>query len=176
MMLTPSSHWQDNRWEWALILILAFWFSSSLFLDLLVMPSLYLSGMMQSAEFAAAGTNLFSLFNRIEVIGAAIALTVVGLRQLMPTWHREALLRNLPWAGLLFGITLLYTYWLTPMMGGLGMPLSDLGEVTDVPQTMNQLHTLYWCLEVLKLSSIGLLLSRSLQRQLLVESSHLGAI
>lgn len=170
MMIAPSSRWQDDRWEWALVLILAFWISASLFLDLFVMPSLYLSGMMQSGEFASAGVALFGLFNRTELVCAAIALTVVSLRQLTPRFHREAMLRNLPWAGLLFVIALLYTYLLTPMMGGLGMPLSGfMGEVmngaaTNLPQEMNQLHVAYWGLETLKIASVGLLLYRSLRR------------
>lgn len=151
-----------SSWYSAVLLALGFWISSSLLLDCLIMPGMYVSGMMEQPEFGTAGYILFWMFNRIEVVCGAIVLT--GL--LILRYHRSATgvitsaVRS-RWAlglGLgLLAIALTYTYLLTPAMGSLGIPL-DLFEEAAVPAAMNQLHGIYWGLELLKLAGAAMLL------------------
>ncbi|PSN17029.1 hypothetical protein C7271_19850 [filamentous cyanobacterium CCP5] len=151
-----------SSWYGAVLLALSFWISSSLLLDCLIMPGMYVSGMMEQPEFGTAGYLLFWLFNRVEVVCGAVVLT--GL--LILRYYRSAsgivtsAIRS-RWAlglGLgLLAIALIYTYLLTPTMGSLGITL-DLFEEAAIPATMNQLHSAYWGLELLKLAGGALLL------------------
>ncbi len=141
-------------------LLLSTWLGGSLLLDCLVMPVLYQSGMMLDPGFAAAGMNLFSIFNRLELLAGAIALVAVLLRRQHP---REEAHHSLGGWGLpmvLLSIPLLYTYWLSPYMVGLGAQLQMPGETT-LPAAMGTMHLLYWSLETIKLAAIVKLLSRS---------------
>ncbi|PHJ97770.1 membrane protein, partial [Nostoc linckia z7] len=62
-------------WQTAIILTLGFWLSASLVLDWVIMPSLYLSGMMNQGGFTTAGYAIFWNFNRMELLSAAVVLT-----------------------------------------------------------------------------------------------------
>ena len=150
---------QRPRWQTVVVFTLAFWLSSSLILDLVVMPSLYATGMMNQPGFAAAGYAIFWLFNRIELLCAALVLTgVLVLRWMQPIYSRKGYAGALL-AALLVAIALLYTYALTPQMSALGLELDLFNTTLEVPAGMNQLHGSYWALEVLKFVSGGLLLN-----------------
>jgi hypothetical protein len=149
---------QRPRWQLVVIFTLAFWLSSSFILDLVIMPSLYATGMMTQPGFAAAGYVIFWLFNRIELLCAALALTgVLALRQLQNRYNRKGYVGPIL-AAVLLAIALLYTYALTPQMSALGLELNLFNTTLEIPVGMNQLHGSYWALEVLKFAAGGWLL------------------
>lgn len=131
---------------------LAFWLSSSVLLDFIVMPNMYAAGMLAQPGFASAGYRLFEVFNHLEVVCAALVLTgMLILRNGVGDRWQIYLA-----AGLL-AIPLIYTYGLTPEMGALGLQL-DQFQVQETPALMNQMHGGYWLLEVLKLGMASALL------------------
>lgn len=145
------------RWQPVLVLVLGFWLSGTLLLDALVMPTLYASGMMTEPGFAAAGYSLFWLFNRVELLCAAISLTcVLILRYTRHPWQRPGQFTVLL-STLLVAIACIDTYGLTPSMSALGLQLNWFTP-TDAPTQMDFLHLSYWLLDLLKLGAGGLLL------------------
>jgi hypothetical protein len=150
-------HWQDSTWHRVLPIVLIFWLSASLVLDFLVMPVMYTSGMMAESHFVLAGQALFGAFNRMEMLLAATVCVGFWVKQQTPEIERESIFRNLPIAIILFSITLLYTYFVTPAMSGLGFVEESTGIV---PAGMTMMHTLYWMLESVKLFGLTLLFSR----------------
>ncbi|EHC11540.1 hypothetical protein FJSC11DRAFT_2992 [Fischerella thermalis JSC-11] len=93
------------------MLTLGFWLSASLLLDWVIMPSLYVSGMITQASFATAGYVIFWNFNRIELLAAGLVLTcVLALNQTQSNWRSGSLILSI----LLLAISLTTTYWLTP--------------------------------------------------------------
>lgn len=148
-----------STWQTTVILALTFWLSSSLLLDWVVMPSLFVSGMMSNPGFTGAGALIFGLFNRIELICAAVTLTgVLAIRATQNIYQRKGY-AAIALSGLLLAIALLYTYVLTPEMSGLGMQLNLFEPIVEVPGTMTQLHISYWALELFKFAGGSLLLS-----------------
>ncbi len=149
-----------SLWRKSIITVLVAWLGASLLLDLIVMPGLYNAGMMGSSGFAMAGDMIFSVFNRVELLAGSIVLTGsliwVAINNPHPLRQRPFMLAI---AVTLLVIPLIYTYDLTPSMSALGVQL-NLFETATVPEHMDQLHELYWGLEVLKLVAAGLLLSR----------------
>jgi hypothetical protein len=150
-LASPLSLWQFN-WESILLAVAAFWLSSSLLLDFLLMPTLYESGMMTAPDFAAAGYSILSGLLVLRQQRGSTGVVISGSRS------RWALMLG----GLLLAIALAYTYVLTPQMGALGIHLSNpavdplpaaVGQ--SVPAGMGLLHGLYWALEALKLFAIG---------------------
>lgn len=145
-------------WQTAVILTLAFWLSASLILDLVIMPGLYASGMMTQAGFATAGYLIFWIFNRIELLCAALVMTGVlvldGTHYLAGKQSRNAILSSF----ILLTVALIYTYALTPEMSALGLNLNLFEPVAEVPSKMNLLHESYWALEAIKLGVAGWLL------------------
>ena len=135
------------NWRKNLVLVLAFWLSSSLLLDLVIMPSLFAAGMMTQTDFAAAGYGIFWVFNRLELLASAVILTSVLVGQ-----KTEKAPTSLVLAGVLFAIAIACTYCLSPQMSSLGLNLNWL-EPAQVPTSMNQLHLTYWTLEACKLSA-----------------------
>ncbi|MEM9089249.1 MAG: DUF4149 domain-containing protein [Cyanobacteria bacterium P01_F01_bin.53] len=157
---SPLSLRQLN-WDALVLFTVTFWISSSAFVDFLLMPMMYETGMMNEANFATAGYSLFWLFNRVELLCAAAILSgLLALRQRRDQFDLIASGSQSRWAillsGLLFVIALIYTYVLTPQMGALGIHLRDSsllgGDLSEpVPQAMNTLHAVYWSLEAIKL-------------------------
>jgi Domain of unknown function (DUF4149) len=147
------------RWQAIVMVALIFWLSGSLIIDLLIMPSLYISGMMTSPDFVAAGNLIFWGFNRVELICAGLATT--GLMVLSNLGNgfgkrsRTAIILSL----VLLAIALIDTYALTPHMSALGMQLNLFESAAEVPTGMNLLHQGYFVLEALKLAVGGTLLS-----------------
>ncbi len=141
---------------------LAFWLSGSLILDAVIMPSMYAAGMMTQPGFASAGYSIFWVFNHLEVLCAALALT--GVLVLRNTISSTITRWAIPMALGLLIIALIYTYALTPEMSALGMQLNWF-DTSEVPTVMNQMHGGYWLLEVVKFVVGSALLSASYQAQ-----------
>ena len=155
-MFTASSvQLKQPAWQTIVVICLAFWLSSSLMLDLVIMPGLYASGMMAGSGFATAGYLIFWIFNRIELLCAALVLTgTLALAHTQSTTeksHRNAIILSI----ILMLVALVYTYGLTPQMSALGLNLNLFEPAVEVPGTMNVLHSGYWVLEMLKLVAGG---------------------
>lgn len=149
---------KQPTWPTIVMLTIAFWLSSSLILDLVIMPGLYASGMMAQAGFATAGYLIFWVFNRIELLCAALILTGTLALSHTPTFadrrRRNAMLLSI----ILLAVALVCTYVLTPEMSALGLDLNLFEPVAEVPSSMNLLHQSYWLLEVIKLGAGGTIL------------------
>jgi hypothetical protein len=141
------------------VVSLGFWISTSILLDLVVMPMLWATGMMESSGFASAGYSLFWVFNRVEVICAAAALSSIwGLATIDGnSIYGSAKMRT--GALMLLAISLSYTFILTPYMSGLSMDLDIFAVAKSIPAEMNQTHSIYWVLEASKLGIAGMLLA-----------------
>lgn len=145
-------------WQTAVLFTLLFWLSGSLLLDTVVMPVLYSSGMMTEPGFATAGYSLFWVFNRVELLCAAIVLTGILFRCNLLNATGNLNQKPIFLASFLFVIALVYTYGLAPQMSSLGLQLSLTGSASEVPALMNSLHIGYWLLELMKLGAGALLL------------------
>jgi Domain of unknown function (DUF4149) len=146
-----------SNWQLGLILALAFWFSGSIILDAIIMPSMYATGMMADPNFATLGYTIFGVFNRVELIFAGLILTgFLMIRNQEEPLHKSGLY-PIMLSVVLMTIALIYTYILTPQMSALGLNL-NLFSMAEVPTTMNQMHLEYWLLEVVKLLGVGTLL------------------
>jgi uncharacterized membrane protein len=152
---TPARRWQNVAMG-----SLGLWLGGSLVLDLVVMPTLWTTGMMESSGFASASYSIFWIFNRVELLWAAGALSSVWALLEVSRATVETKREMLVSAMMLFLIALSYTFVVTPYMSGLGLNLDVLATTKAVPAEMNQLHAIYWVLEVSKLGIAGLLLSK----------------
>jgi hypothetical protein len=149
-------------WETAIILALGFWLSSSLVLDWVIMPSLYLSGMMSQTDFTMAGYAMFWNFNRMELLSASVVLTgVLALSQAKSRWNPRVIV----FALMLLAVTLVDTYFLTPQMCAVGINLNLFATTATIPGEMNVLHSGYFVLEILKVLAAGTLLKWCWQQQ-----------
>ncbi len=162
-------------WQGLVVVTLAFWLGSSLVLDLVIMPGMYATGMMASSGFASAGYSMFWMFNRVEVLCAAMVLTgVLALwKNLYPgrAYPGRARQWTIALAGGMMAIALIATYWLTPEMGALGIHLSDVNAVEAIPTGMNAMHGTYFGLEFLKIS-LGFMLAAVCLRRLTNTTAH----
>lgn len=129
---------------------LGFWLSSSFLLDLVIVPTLFATGMMADTGFISAGYVLFSIFNRIELVCAALVLTGFLAfcfdHRLSP---RQEMLSMVIASGLL-NISLIYTYLITPQISGMGLEMEAIAATGSMPVGMMEWHGLYWGLEILK--------------------------
>lgn len=155
-MLSVSSI-QSKRpaWQTIIIFTLAFWLSSSLLLDMVIMPGLYASGMMAGSGFATAGYLIFWIFNRIELVCAALVLTGTFALAHTESQTEKSRPTAIILSIILLVVALVYTYALTPQMSALGLNLNLFEPAVEVPSTMNLLHSGYWILEVIKLVAGG---------------------
>jgi hypothetical protein len=141
------------------VVSLGFWISTSLLLDLVVMPMLWATGMMESSGFPSAGYSLFWVFNRVEVICAAAAFSSIwalGTRDSNSVYGGAKMRVG---ALMLLAISLSYTFILSPYMSGLSVDLDVFAVVKSIPAEMNQAHSIYWVLEASKLGIAGMLLA-----------------
>ncbi|MGJ3245410.1 MAG: hypothetical protein ACFE0I_04965 [Elainellaceae cyanobacterium] len=146
----PGSN--QSKWQTAIILTLALWLGGSLILDLVIMPSMYISGMMEQSGFAAAGYSIFEAFNHIEVFSAAVVLTGLLAIQYGASRLVQRARLAIALASLLLIITLIYLYGLTPEMSALGLNLDRFESTPSVPSAMGLMHGSYWVLEICKLA------------------------
>lgn len=148
-------------WYKVLTLTLAFWMSASLFLDFVIMPSLYASGMLSQPDFVPAGYGLFWIFNRIELLCSALVVTgLLVQQQASHTTKRTGVLLSL----LMMSAAAICTYFVTPEMSSLGVQLDLFESTIATPIGMNQLHISYWMLEMIKIVAGGILLGWYLDR------------
>jgi hypothetical protein len=151
---TPSRRWQNLA-----ICSLGFWLSGSLIVDLVIMPTLWATGMTQSNGFASAGYSLFWIFNRLELLCAAAVLSGIWALSTVARSGVYSKRETLAGAMMLFAIALTYTFILTPYMSGLGMDMDILATVKSIPAEMERMHAIYWVLEASKFSIGAMLLS-----------------
>ncbi|MEN9207191.1 MAG: hypothetical protein Q6L50_10770 [Gloeomargarita sp. GMQP_bins_120] len=153
--MTPRLFNPANYWPLVVSLTLTFWLGATVVLDLLVMPALYWGGLMRQSGFASFGYLVFSWFNHAELLLAALVMTSVLAQSFQPPRHyRWGLLL----ASALVGITLIYTYILTPWLGETSAALTWLTDEKGIPVTMHLLHGEYFALECLKVLVGGSLL------------------
>jgi hypothetical protein len=155
--LSPSSS-HSSQWKTLIISVLAFWLSATVLLDVVIMPGMYVSGMMRDPNFVSAGYSIFWLFNRLELLCAAAVLTGVlwiyrVQRLSAPGYWAIAL------AGALLTVPLIYTYGLTPAMSALGLDLNLFATSSGLPDGMDAMHESYWLLEVIKVAGCASLLT-----------------
>lgn len=159
MTTLSKVEYNSSRWLTLTLVTVGLWFGGSLVLDFVVMPSMYISGMMNQAEFVSAGSLIFSVFNHIEVVCAAVGLTgLMALGLTLPEGFSNRIRTLSILALTLLAIALTYTYSLTPQMSGLGLNLNLFNSGTEIPAAMNQLHFSYWGLELIKLAVAGTVL------------------
>jgi len=144
---------KSPKWQTIVLFTLGFWLSGCLVLDFVVMPSMYTSGMMDTPGFAIAGYSVFWLFNRIELLCAALALTGLLVldrtTQISPSKSRTAIILSV----LLLAVASIDTYGLTPQMSAMGLDLNLLEPADGLPTGMMEMQFGYWILEVLKLAA-----------------------
>jgi hypothetical protein len=150
----PSKLWQNIAMG-----SLGFWLSGSLILDLVVMPTMWATGMMESSGFASANYSIFWIFNRVELICAAAALSSLWALSQVSRVQVDRNSKMFAGALMLMAIALSYTFILTPYMSGLGFDTDIFTTTKSLPAEMNQMHSIYWVLEASKLAIIGMLLS-----------------
>jgi hypothetical protein len=158
MTAFSASTFDRPKWQTAIIFALAFWLSASLVLDLVIMPGLYSAGMMTQPGFASAGYSIFWVFNRIELLCAALVLTGALVLYKTQTLFRPGVIWAIALPLFLLLITLVYTYELTPAISALGLQL-DWFTATETPASMTKMHEGYGLLELLKLAASAALLS-----------------
>ena len=142
-----------NSFNWSALIMFAlgFWLSSSLLLDLVILPGLAATGMTEQAGFASAGYVIFGVFNHIELLCGALVLT--GFLTFRNHHHFSDYKET--WsiflAGLLLTIAIIYTYILTPQMSGLGLQLNLFDSTThSMSPFMTEMQWSYWGLELFK--------------------------
>lgn len=153
-------------WDALVLLVAAFWLSSSVLLDFFMMPMMYESGMMNAPGFATGSYSLFWVFNRVEVLCAAAILTgLLVMRERRSQFDVVASGARSRWALLsgagLMTIALTYTYYFTPHLSALGLNLSaGFSETLSVREAseMGLLHLTYWGLEALKIAGVAFLM------------------
>jgi uncharacterized membrane protein len=151
--------YNPSRWLTVILVTLALWLGGSLVLDFVIMPSMYMTGMMNQSEFVSAGSMIFSAFNRVEVVCAAVGLTgLMALGITLPEGFSNRIRTLSLLTVALLAIALTYTYGLTPQMTALGLNLNLFNPIVEVPTGMNQLHFSYFGLELIKLTVVGLVL------------------
>ncbi|MBR8839262.1 MAG: hypothetical protein DSM106950_36000 [Stigonema ocellatum SAG 48.90 = DSM 106950] len=161
-MNTSSLELKRPIWQSLATLALGFWLSASLLLDSVIMPSLYVSGMMTQPSFATTGYVIFWNFNRIELLSAGIILSaVLALSNTHSNWRRGAIALSV----VLLAVSLADTYLLTPHMSAIGLQLNLFQATPEIPVNMNLLHCSYWVLEAAKLVAGGTLFSWCLRSQ-----------
>jgi len=157
-MSTPTSLKMPSfGWRTTLALALSLWLGGTLLLDLVVMPSMFASGMMLEPGFASAGYVLFHNFNSVEVLLAALSLTGLLAWNYSADLHLLQSKTTLIFTVLLFIIPFLCLYGISPWMSSMSLPL-NLFDSASIPTAMLPLQGFYWVLEGLKLASIVALL------------------
>jgi hypothetical protein len=144
-------------WQMIVMFALGFWLSSSLLLDFVIMPGLSAAGMMSQPSAATAGYSIFWIFNRIELLCAAVILaSLLALRGTSNLYH-QVRRWSIFLSVLLLAIALIYTYIMTPQMSALALQLNLLEPVTGMPAGMIRMLEGYWVIEALKLA-VGMIL------------------
>jgi uncharacterized membrane protein len=139
-------------WQTIAMFALGFWLSGSLFVDFVLMPVLYTAGMMTQASFATAGYSIFWIFNRIELLCAALVLASLLALRGTSNLYRSVRRWSIFLSALLLFIAIIYTYIMTPQMSALALQLNQFEPITEVPTEMISMQGGYWLLETIKLT------------------------
>ena len=166
-MATPSQmNHKPLNWQPIILSALGFWLSASLVIDLVVMPSMYSSGMMSEPGFATAGYSMFWVFNRIEILCAALSVTGLlilhGQGEASESKRNPAIILSI----ILLAIALADTYGFTPHLSAMGMDLDVLASARSFPSAMIPMQLGYWIVELLKLVACGFILMSTSQATL----------
>ncbi len=137
-------------WNIVVMAVLGFWLSASFLLDAVIVPVLFSTGMMADTGFISAGYVLFGVFNRLELVCAAIILTAFVIFKNQNRFGDRQGLNALIIASVLLNIALAYTYFLTPQISGWGLEMETLTVTPTMPTAMIWLHACYWGLEITK--------------------------
>jgi len=139
-------------WQTIVMFALGFWLSSSLLLDLVIMPGLSAAGMMTQPNSATAGYSIFWIFNRIELLCAALVLASLLALRGTSNLYRQVRRWSIFLSLLLLAIAIIYTYIMTPQMSALALQLNLLEPVSGMPEGMMPMLEGYWMLEMIKLA------------------------
>lgn len=139
-------------WQTITMCALGFWLSGSLLVDLVLMPVLYTAGMMTQASFATAGYSIFWIFNRIELLCAALVLASLLALRGTSNLYRSVRRWSIFLSALLLCIAIIYTYIMTPQMSALALQLNLFEPTTEIPAAMISMQGGYWLLELIKLT------------------------
>ncbi len=139
-------------WQTITMFTLGFWLSSSLLLDFVIMPGLSAAGIMSQASAATAGYSIFWIFNRVEVLCAALVLVSLLVLRGSSNLYHQVRRWSIFLAVILLAIALIYTYIMTPQMSALALQLDLLEPTTGMPAGMIQMLEGYWVLEAIKLA------------------------
>ncbi|OKH15924.1 hypothetical protein [[Limnothrix rosea] IAM M-220] len=137
-------------WNIVVMAALGFWLSASFLLDAVIVPVLFSTGMMADTGFISAGYVLFGVFNRLELVCAAIILAGFVIFKNQNRFGDRLSLSALVMASVLLNIALLYTYILTPQLSGWGLEMEALTVTPTMPAAMVWLHGCYWAMEITK--------------------------
>ncbi len=138
-------------WSTAILFALGFWLSGSLIFDLLVVPGMLTSGMMNESGFASASYIIFGTFNHIELLCAATVLAGCLVYRFSDIFNQRASFKSVLIALTLLVIALAYTYIFTPQMSSMGMSLDLFSTTKSSSTSMTVMHLVYWGLEATKL-------------------------
>ena len=158
MQVLSSRNSKTTNWSTIVMFALGFWLSGSLIFDLLVVPGMMTSGMMNQSGFASAGYIIFGTFNHLELLCAATVLAGCLVYRFGLGFVSQINTKSVVTAAILLAIALAYTYILTPQMSGLGMPLDLFAVSEKASASMTVMHIVYWGLEVVKLVAATALL------------------
>lgn len=151
--MNTLSEGSSKRIDWATLImfVLGFWLSCSLLLDFIIIPGLLASGMMGESGFASAGYLIFGIFNRVELVCAALVLSGFLVFRRHHTLSHVHEVWSVSLAAILLSIALAFTYILTPAMSSLGLELNLLDANNTMSALMISMHWGYWILEAAKL-------------------------
>ncbi len=143
---------QHKSVNWTAIIFgsLAFWLSGSFILDFVVIPSLSVTGMMETADFASAGFTIFGIFNHIELFCSALVLTGVLVVGFLDHFDDKKEVLFAVFSSILLLITVAYTYAITPNLTGWGLSLHQFATTVEMPKSMIMWQGGYWLLEAVK--------------------------
>ncbi len=139
-------------WQTIAMFVLGFWLSGSLILDFVLMPTLYSAGMMSQSSFATAGYSIFWIFNRVELLCAALVLASLLALRGPSNLYTHVRRWSIFVAALLLAIAIIYTYIMTPQMSALAVQLNLFEPATEIPAQMIPMQAGYWLLEAIKLT------------------------
>ena len=150
MDLIAHNNHKSVNWHAIIIGSLAFWLSGSFLLDFIIIPSLSATGMMNEGGFASAGFVIFSIFNHIELVCAALVLIGALVFYFRHHLQDKKQFLWLTFSAILLLIPLAYTYLFTPNLSGWGLSLHQFGVSSEMPEQMLVWHGGYWFLEIVK--------------------------
>lgn len=145
-------------WQTIAMFTVAFWLSASLMVDFVIMPSLYVGGMMTESGFAATGYLIFWMFNRIELLCAAVIMTGALIFCNRSYLSDRPGYKPIILSAMLLAVALVDTYALTPQMTAMAAQLNLFSPVIEFPAEMAVMQQGYWGLEIIKLVLMATLL------------------